>query len=174
MLSSSSIACLLASLGEKGLFSTANILQIADVVLRFVSLLFLLFFSQKFPHWLPKQFLNLLPRSFWLTVQFSGADPGFFLGGCALVSCSTSTPINHIVSFFCRIPVVLENCRSSQEGGMLTPCTLPLDPPLVFWQLCCQIDIIFTYCKILPNLVSSCWLWWMTCVILAFRNGEIL
>ena len=24
----------------------------------------------------------------------SGADPGFFLGGGALVSCSTSTPIN--------------------------------------------------------------------------------
>ena len=28
-----------------------------------------------------------------------GADPGFFLGGGALVSCSTSTPINHIVFF---------------------------------------------------------------------------
>ena len=27
----------------------------------------------------------------------SGADPGFFLGGGALISCSTSTPINHIV-----------------------------------------------------------------------------
>ena len=30
----------------------------------------------------------------------AGADPGFFLGGGALVSCSTSTPINHIVFFF--------------------------------------------------------------------------
>ena len=30
----------------------------------------------------------------------SGADPGFFLArGGALVSCSTSTPINHIVFF---------------------------------------------------------------------------
>ena len=59
----------------------------------------------------------------------AGADPGFFLGGGALVSCSTSTPINHI--FFGRIPVVLENCRSSQGGrGVHTPCTLPLDPPL--------------------------------------------
>ena len=28
------------------------------------------------------------------------ADQGFFLGGGALVSCSTSTPINHIVFFF--------------------------------------------------------------------------
>ena len=58
-----------------------------------------------------------------------GADPGFFLGGGALVSCSTSRPINHIVFFFCRIPVVLENHRSSQ-GRVRTPCTLPLDPPL--------------------------------------------
>ena len=58
----------------------------------------------------------------------TGADPGSFLGGGALVSCSTSTPINQIV-FFCRIPVVLENRRSSQ-GGVRTPCTLPLDPPL--------------------------------------------
>ena len=39
-----------------------------------------------------------------------------FLGGGALVSCSTSTPINHIF-FFCRIPVVLENHRSSQGRG---------------------------------------------------------
>ena len=60
----------------------------------------------------------------------AGADPGFFLGGGALISCSTSTPINHIVFFFCRIPVVLENRRSSQVGGVHTPCTLPLDPPL--------------------------------------------
>ena len=30
----------------------------------------------------------------------AGADPGFFLGGGALVSCSTSTPINHVVFFF--------------------------------------------------------------------------
>ena len=60
----------------------------------------------------------------------TGADPGFFLGGGALVSCSTSTPINHLVLFFfCRILVVLENRRSSQ-GGVRTPCTLPLDPPL--------------------------------------------
>ena len=72
---------------------------------------------------------------------FTGADLGFFLGGGALVSCSTSTPINHIVFFlFCRIPVVLENRRSSRGGGggggggegVRTPCTLPLDPPLVY------------------------------------------
>ena len=62
----------------------------------------------------------------------TGADPGFFLGGGALVSCSNSTPINHFFSR--RIPVVLENRRSSQGGGggMRPPCTLPLDPPLYY------------------------------------------
>ena len=28
-------------------------------------------------------------------LALTGADPGFFLGGGVLVSCSTSTPINH-------------------------------------------------------------------------------
>ena len=66
----------------------------------------------------------------------TGADPGLFLGGGGLVSCSTSTPINHIV-FFGRIPVVLENCRSSLGGGgVRTSCTLPLDLSLhYFWRL---------------------------------------
>ena len=40
----------------------------------------------------------------------------------------SSLPMNHIV-FFCRIPVVLENRKSSQ-WGVRTTCTLPLDPPL--------------------------------------------
>ena len=52
----------------------------------------------------------------------AGADPGFFVGGGALVSCSTSTPINHI--FFCRIPGVLENRRSS-HGGCAHPAPSP-------------------------------------------------
>ena len=54
----------------------------------------------------------------------TGAVPGFFLGGGALVSCSTSTAINHIFFIFCTIPVVLENRRSSQGGG-----GHPLHPP---------------------------------------------
>ena len=45
--------------------------------------------------------------------NITGADPGFFLGEGVLVSCSTSTPIKHVVFFFYRIPVVLENRRSS-------------------------------------------------------------
>ena len=62
----------------------------------------------------------------------TGADPGFFLGGGALVSCSTSTPINHIVFWgqntsCIRKPLVISGVRG---GGVRTPCTLPLDPPL--------------------------------------------
>ena len=56
-----------------------------------------------------------------------GADPGFFLRGGALVSCSTSTPINHIVFFgqntsCIRKPQVI----SGGGGGVRTP----LHPPL--------------------------------------------
>ena len=61
---------------------------------------------------------------YWLHLICFRGGSRIFLGGGALVSCSTSTPINRIV-FFCRIPVVLENRRSSH-----TPCTLPLDLPL--------------------------------------------
>ena len=54
-----------------------------------------------------------------------------FLGGDALVSCSTSAPINHIVFFFCRIPVVLENRRSSKGvgGGGWVGCAPPAPVP---------------------------------------------
>ena len=74
-------ACLSASLGDKGLFSSANILQTADVVRWVVFLLFLLCFKPKVHlflplevkysiilYSLPKQ-LNLIPRSSQLTVQ---------------------------------------------------------------------------------------------------------
>ena len=71
----------------------------------------------------------LRPNRFLLSHNNTRADPGFFLGGGALVSCSTSKPINHIVFFFGRILVVLEN-RWSSQGGVRTPCTLPLDPLL--------------------------------------------
>ena len=67
---------------------------------------------------------------------FRGGSRIFFWGGGgALVSCSTSTPINHIVLFFLqntsciRKPQVISGGRG---GGVRTPCTLPLDPPLLF------------------------------------------
>ena len=61
----------------------------------------------------------------------SGADPGFFLGGGALVSCSTSTPINHIF-FLQNTSCIRKPQVISGGGGVRTPCTLPLDPPLHF------------------------------------------
>ena len=69
---------------------------------------------------------NIQAKCYLYRGYSSGADPGYFLGGGALVSCSTLTPINHIV-FFGRIPVVLENCRSSRGGG--GGGAQPLHPP---------------------------------------------
>ena len=43
-------ACLSASLGDKGLFSSANILQLAGVVRRVVFLLFSLFLANSSPN----------------------------------------------------------------------------------------------------------------------------
>ena len=60
----------------------------------------------------------------------SGADPGFFLGGGALVSCSTSTPINHIVFFSLQNTSCIRKPQVISGGVVRTPCTLPLDPPL--------------------------------------------
>ena len=69
---------------------------------------------------------QLLSDIMWL----SGADPGFFLGGGALVSCSTSTPINHIVFFLqntscIRKPQVI----SGGGGGCAPPAPSPRSAP---------------------------------------------
>ena len=49
--------------------------------------------------------------------QLAGADPGFFLGGGALVSCSTSTPINHIVFFFAEYQLYQKTAGHLGGGG---------------------------------------------------------
>ena len=67
----------------------------------------------------------------WLE-RFSGADPGFFLGGGA--------PLRNDVT---DGEVKKKNLKSNtyiRRGklhlrGVHTPCTLPLDPPLVFSQV---------------------------------------
>ena len=60
-----------------------------------------------------------------------GGSRIFFRRGCTRLLLYFNTNKPHSF-FFCRIPVVLENRRSSQDGvGVRTPCTLPLDPPLV-------------------------------------------
>ena len=43
---------------------------------------------------------SVIVANFYHNDIYTGADPGFFLGGGALVSCSPSTPMNHIVFFF--------------------------------------------------------------------------
>ena len=62
--------------------------------------------------------------------MYAGADPGFFLGGGALASCFTSTSINHIVFFLQNTSCIRKPQVISGGGGVRTPCTLPLDPPL--------------------------------------------
>ena len=65
-----------------------------------------------------------------VVISHRGESRIFFRRGCTRLLLYFSTRINHIV-FFCRIPVVLENRKSSQGGGGgRTPCTLPLDPSL--------------------------------------------
>ena len=54
----------------------------------------------------------------------AGADPGFFLGGGAVVSCSTSTPINHIVFFLQNTSCIRKPQVISGGGG-----AHPLHPP---------------------------------------------
>ena len=75
------------------------------------------------------------------TLMRSGADPGFFLGGGALVSCSTSTPINHIV--FLQNTSCIRKPQVILGGGVRTPCTLPLDPPLTLVWLAWLYAAIF-------------------------------
>ena len=58
----------------------------------------------------------------------AGADPGFFLGGGALVSYSTSTPINHIV-LFCFVLFVAEYQLYWKTAGHLRGGAHPLHPP---------------------------------------------
>ena len=65
-----------------------------------------------------------------------GGSRIFFRRGCTRLLLYFNTNKPHSSFFFCRIPVVLENRRSSQ-GGVRTPCTLPLDPPLYL-----QLDLI--------------------------------
>ena len=75
MLSSSRIAFFLsASLGDKGLFSTANILQIADVVRQVVLVLFLLCFESIVRLFLPRETSKVF-RHFVLTTKTTQSRP---------------------------------------------------------------------------------------------------
>ena len=62
-----------------------------------------------------------------------GRVQDFFLGGGALGSCSTSTPVNHLI-FFLQNTSCIRKPQVISGGGGRTPCTLPLDPPLVVYN----------------------------------------
>ena len=71
---------------------------------------------------IPYYLLGFVTCTFFPT---TGVDPGFFLGGGALISCSTSTPINHIVLFF-----LLQNTSCIRKPQVISGRGAhPLHPP---------------------------------------------
>ena len=74
---------------------------------------------------------NVPAESMWAMEMLCKGRGGsrIFLRGGALVSCSTSTPINHIVFFLAEYQLYSKTA-GHLRGGVRTPCTLPLDPPL--------------------------------------------
>ena len=62
-------------------------------------------------------------RAIWFGVE-TGADTGFFFSrGCTRLLLYFNTIKPHIFFFFCRIPIVLENRRSSQGDPLLRNIT---------------------------------------------------
>ena len=83
---------------------------------------------------IPFTFQLLLRRLFFSIFFSRKGGPGriqdFFSGGGALVSCFTSTPINHIVFFLQNTSCIRKPKVISGGGGVRSYCTLSLDPPL--------------------------------------------
>ena len=97
---------------------------------------------------------------------YRGGSRIFFGRGCSRLLLYFNTNKPHRF-FFCRIPVVLENGRSSHGGGgggggprppPPPPCTLPLDPPLVLYKIkCCdcQANFIGETCRNLSSRLAD-------------------
>ena len=83
----------------------------------------------------------------YYNITISGADPGFFLGGGALVSCSTSTPINHIVFFLQNASCIRKPQVISRGGGWAHP----LHPPP---RSAHEYSNLFTF-----SGTNSYWIW---------------
>ena len=65
------------------------------------------------------------------TQYITRADPSFFVGGGALVSCSTFNTNKPKSFFFAEYQLYQKTADHLRRGGgVRTPCTLPLDPPL--------------------------------------------
>ena len=76
-----------------------------------------------------KNRMNAFHNKGWIKTKSRGGSRIFFRRGCTRLLLYFNTNKPHSFFFLCRILVVLENRRPSQ-GGVRTPCTLPLDPPL--------------------------------------------
>ena len=89
---------------------------------------------------------------------FRGGSRIFFRRGCTRLLLYFNTNKPHSSFFFCRIPVALENRRSSQ-GGVRTPCTLPLDPPLLLQIVFIQdlANVMNVYVTRSLSLVIGSW-----------------
>ena len=90
-------------------------------------------------------------------VSRSGADPGFFLGGGALVFCSTSTPINHIVFFSSQNTSCIRKLQViSGEGGGAHPLhPPPRSAPVVSFYFS-ERGGMSRYCCVTAYVFSSC------------------
>ena len=97
MLSSSLITCFSASLGDEGLFSTANILQTADFVPRVVFVLFLLCFYPIVRLFLPREVSEMF-RHFVLKTKTTQPHPQVFSVNFSIIweFCFTIDVIFHI------------------------------------------------------------------------------
>ena len=105
MLSSSSSTCFSAGLGDEGLFSTANILQIADVVPRVVFVLFLLCFYPTVRLFLPREVSEMF-RHFVLKTKTTQPHPQVF-----------SVNWSIIWEFCCTIYVIFHIPQNSSKFG---------------------------------------------------------
>ena len=94
-------------------------------------------------------------------LHFRGGSRIFFRRGCTRLLLYFNTNKPHS---FCRIPVVLENRRSSRGWGgggggppapppppPRTPCTLPLDPPCIYHVCHLFIPQYLYICNILAR-----------------------
>ena len=79
-----------------------------------------------------------------MTVNFPGADPGFFRRGCTRLLLYLNTNKSHSFFFFLggggRIPVVLENRRSSRGGEGAHPLHM-----LQLWGKSLWVNIHFGF-----------------------------
>ena len=88
---------------------------------------------------------NFVPHT--VCMVRTGVDPGFFLGGGALISCSTPTPRNHIVFFWQNTSCIRKPqdiSVSGGGGGGAPPAPPPPKPPQQENRLLICFQPVFT------------------------------